>query len=842
MNAWPQGSGDMARRIQAHDWTGTDLGPPHRWSHSLRTTVDLMLGSGHAMQLAWGAQRTVLYNDAYAPMLGGHHPRALGLPFHQAWPDVWTDIEPLVERVFAGETVRFDDMPLRMQRNGFDEETWWNFSYSPVRDESGAVAGLLNVTVDATPQHRAQQAERERDEAHARIQRSEARFRALMEAGGNSLYRMSPDWRLMFQLDSQGLASTTEPIDNWVEKYIPAEERGAVFDAIGMAIRSKSLFELEHRVYQADGRIGWVLSRAVPLLGADGQITEWFGAASDVTARKLAEQQLREREERHAFLLKLGDALRPGADADAIGDTATRLVAEHLHLDRCCLAQLSQEAGTYQIAHEWRAAHLPSILGEHDLRNFSSAMQRMETQPLSIADVQSDETLSERDRQSLAAMAVGAVLVAPLRDGPRHCVWAMAAAATAPRAWTCDERRLLEEAAERTWAAMQRARAETALHEADRRKDQFLAVLGHELRNGLAPLVYNVKIGNRARDNLELMQQLFVRSDRQLHHLVHLVDDLLDVARITTGKISLQMELLKPREFVGLALDACRADAERRHHRLTVTDETTSDLHVRGDRVRLTQVMSNLLSNATKYMDEGGSITVHLAQDQGHAILQVRDTGIGIPASALAQVFGLFTQVREQQAYSAGGLGIGLAIVKQLVEMQGGSVGVASEGTGRGSVFTVRLPIVPAEMSQGMAATAVGQTACPQDALCILVVDDQRDAAHALSELLRVLGHDAQAVYGGPEALESVRQRRPDLVLLDLSMPDMDGFEVARQLRSAFAAEPRMHVVALTGLGQAIDRQRTQAAGFDGHLVKPANEAELDAVLSQARRPSTVRA
>lgn len=280
----------MARRVRMHDWGATPLGPIERWSPTQRAIVDLVLASGHAAQLAWGRERIFLYNDAHAPMLGGRHPSALGMSFRHAWPDIWKDLEPLVERAFAGETVRLDDLHLVMTGNGHAEDTWWSLSCSPVRDERGAVIAVLNVTVDATAKHR-----------------DDARLRALIKAGGSTLYRMSADWRTMFQLDSDRLSNTTAPTENWLDQYIPEEDVPAVRDAVEKAIRSKSLFELEHRVRQADGSIGWVLSRAVPMLGADGQITEWFGAGSDVTTRKIAIETMRESEERLALAIRIGE-------------------------------------------------------------------------------------------------------------------------------------------------------------------------------------------------------------------------------------------------------------------------------------------------------------------------------------------------------------------------------------------------------------------------------------------------------------------------------------------------------------------------------------------------------
>lgn len=833
MTDWPVGSSEMHRRIRAHDWAGTPLGAVETWSPGLRNTVELILATGHAMQVAWGPERIMFYNDAYAPMLGERHPAALGIRFREAWPEIWKDIEPLVDQVFSGETVRFDDMPLLMTRHGFDEETWWNFSYSPVRDDSGAVAGLLNVTVDATQRHHAERIARERDEATALLRDNEARFRALATAGGNSIYRMSADWRTMYQLDSQSLAASTEPIEDWVEKYIPEEDLPFVLGAIQQAIRTKTLFELEHRVRLADGSIGWLVSRAVPLLDTEGRITEWFGAASDVSPRKEMEERLRESQERHTFLLKFSDALRALSEPARIKIAATRLIGEKLAVNRAFYADAENDHWIVTRGHERGIAPLPdrpfpmAAYGDWIIDGFKVG------QALIVNDMENDHRFDEPTRVAHLDLDIRAEIALPLvRDG--QLVSMVVAHAAVPRAWSEQDLSLLEEAAQRTWAAVERARAEAALLVADRRKDEFLAVLGHELRNGLAPLVYNTEIGNRSSADASMLKELFAKTGRQLHHVVRLVDDLLDVARINSGKIALNLERVSAREIVNLAVDACRADIDRKGHRLAIVEDAHSVLAIHGDRVRLTQVVWNLLSNATKYMDAGGTITVRIARNGDAAVIEVSDTGIGIPPTALPQVFDLFTQVRNQQAYSAGGLGIGLSLVKQLVELQGGRVTATSEGVGRGSTFSVRFPVA----THGAAPESPGAGGLPAraPALHVLIVDDQKDSADALAELLGMEGHDTSVAYGGAQALDRVQQMRPDLILLDLGMPGMDGFEVARRLRLEFPAEPRMWIVALTGWGQDADRQQTTRASFDGHLTKPPRTEDLQAVLARAAR------
>ena len=278
----PAAADSMAAATDAFDWSATPLGARADWPVSLRTAVDMMLASRFAMLIAWGPERTFLYNDAYAPFLGTRHPSALGKPMQEVWPDVWDDIGPFVERALAGETVAIENLHLVMTRNGYSEDTWWSFSYSPLRGDAGEIAGMLDVAVDTTP---TVLAGRRIAEEGARLADSEARFRALVSSTSDVIYRMSADWQEMQQLDGRGfLADTDAPSIRWVEAYIPDDDRPGVLAAIDEAIGAKKPFVFEHRVRQADGSIGWAASRAVPILGDDGAIVEWFGTATDITS------------------------------------------------------------------------------------------------------------------------------------------------------------------------------------------------------------------------------------------------------------------------------------------------------------------------------------------------------------------------------------------------------------------------------------------------------------------------------------------------------------------------------------------------------------------------------
>ncbi|SEP25501.1 PAS domain S-box-containing protein [Methylobacterium sp. UNC300MFChir4.1] len=284
----------MADLFLRHDWASTPLGRREAWPVVLRTTVDLMLASLHPMCVMWGPSRIFLYNDGYADILGARHPSALGLPGEDVWPELWDEIAPLVDRTFGGESFAFRDQPLTMTRNGFEEQVWYDFAYSPVRDERGAVVGLLNVTSDCTARVVSQ---RERDAAIERLRAGEERLAALVEASSDSLYSMSPDWQEMRTLQGRGfIADTDAPSVRWMDEYLFPEDQGEVRAEIAAAVGKSEPFQLEHRVRLADGGAGWIFSRAVPVRDKEGGVTEWFGMAADVTERHRAVEQLRESE------------------------------------------------------------------------------------------------------------------------------------------------------------------------------------------------------------------------------------------------------------------------------------------------------------------------------------------------------------------------------------------------------------------------------------------------------------------------------------------------------------------------------------------------------------------
>jgi signal transduction histidine kinase len=372
----------------------------------------------------------------------------------------------------------------------------------------------------------------------------------------------------------------------------------------------------------------------------------------------------------------------------------------------------------------------------------------------------------------------------------------------------------------------ERIRAENSLKEAVVKRDEFLAMLSHELRNPLSPLrnASHMLMQGETQDPKIIWSRGVIA--RQLKHMIRLVDDLLDVSRIARGKIVLLSETVLVKDVVAAAVETVQPLFESKQQRLTV-EPVDESLQVRGDPVRLAQIIGNLLHNAAKYTGEGGEITLAGVGVGKHVEVSVRDTGIGIASEAMPHIFELFTQIPSDRASTTGGLGIGLALVRALVELHGGEIRAASKGQDQGSEFTVRLPLLIPDAPAVDAAPATQKTEAPmQIRRNILIADDNQDALESLALMLRMEGHEVVCASDGEEALALAGQRKPEIVVLDVGMPKLDGCEVARRIRAEAWGRGAI-LVALTGWGQDVDRRRSREAGFDMHLVKPVDPATL---------------
>jgi signal transduction histidine kinase len=549
-------------------------------------------------------------------------------------------------------------------------------------------------------------------------------------------------------------------------------------------------------------------------------------------------ESLRASEARQAFLLRLSDALRPLSDPAQVQEQAARCLGEYMAANRCqyCEALADEDTLLWGPGYEVGVAHLEGLIRISDFD--ASILTLFRAGGTLVIDDTGDKSRDEPHLAAFAAAQIQAALAVPLvKDG--RLVAVLSLHHGSPRHWTDSQVTLAEDVAERTWAAVERARAEealrhseAALREADRRKDEFLAILAHELRNPLAPIRNALHLLRIASDRIST-ERVHAMLDRQVNHMVRLLDELLEVSRVSRGVIELQRRRLNLAAVVGDAVESSRPAIEQGRHTLQVT-LPPQPVCVDGDPLRLAQVLSNLLNNAARYTDPGGHIALTLSSASDEASLAVCDSGIGIAQDQLAGVFAMFGQIDRRDPRSQGGLGIGLALAQHLAQMHGGRVEAASEGPGRGSCFTLRLPLAPEHAGPGVPHRADDAPGGLKPRR-VLVIDDNRDAADSTGMLLGTLGVEARVAYDGQAGLATLAAWKPDAVLLDLGMPAMDGFEVARRIRAAPGLQG-LAVIALTGWGQQEDRQRTLEAGFDHHLVKPADPQALRAVLDALAR------
>jgi PAS domain S-box-containing protein len=380
----------------------------------------------------------------------------------------------------------------------------------------------------------------------------------------------------------------------------------------------------------------------------------------------------------------------------------------------------------------------------------------------------------------------------------------------------------------------ERKRAAEALKEADRRKDEFLAILAHELRNPLAPLRSALDLLHSARDDPTVMEQVRSVMERQVSHMGRLIDDLLDISRITSGKLDLRKERVELAVVVPNAVEVARPLIEAQAHELTVVLPAEA-IHLHADPVRLAQVFSNLLNNAAKYTLKGGHLWLTAEQREGEVVISVRDTGIGIATEQLTHLFKMFSQITPALERSQGGLGIGLALVRGLVELHGGRVEAYSAGLGKGSTLTVRLPAIAVSEGVAQASGVTCPNAGPAPKCRILLVDDLPDTVESMGTMLRLAGHDVQTAHDGLEAVQAAATFRPDVVILDIGLPKMNGYEAARHIREQPWGK-RILLIALSGWGQDEDKRRAAEAGFNFYLTKPVEPTTLEKLLASFNR------
>jgi PAS domain S-box-containing protein len=779
---FPSGASEMAGRIRTFPWADTPLGPVETWPDALRTLVGVMLESYRPMFLTWGSRRTLLYNDRFTMLLGALHPDALGRALPEAWPELLQAVGPLLAQASAGQLAHAEEVPVYLRRFGTRVRSRFAVSCAPVRLEDGHVGGIIGMCEEPADPSRAARAQRE----------SAARFRAVFETSGVGMAQVDATGRLVEV--NQRLCEmlgyrSSELVGRMPGDLAHPEDREADETGMEALLRGESVeHHVELRMLHRDGAIVRVAKHARPVRDEQGCVASAVILLEDITARHATESALAEGEARFRALVEgLAQAVW---ETDAEGVVVTD--------------SPSWRAYTGQRLEEWLGYGWVNAIHPDD-RAYAEAQWRDAVSRGATVNAEF------RLRRAEGGWRWTNVIAAPIR-GPDGAI--------------------------RKWVGMNvdisaRHAAEEGLREADRRKDEFLATLAHELRNPLAPIRHGLELLRLAEGNTELLARTRVMMGRQVDMLVRLVDDLLELSRIARGKIELRRERVLLADVVRAAVESSLPQIEGARHRLAVS-VPIEPLMVDGDPVRLAQVLANLLNNAARYTPTGGDISLHARRSADGVAIAVRDNGIGIPPEMLPCVFDLFTQVEGAATREQGGLGLGLALVQRMVSLHGGRVEARSDGAGTGSEFLVHLPVAGDAPSAVPPASEHGAGFAVQR---VLVVDDNHDAADSLGALLQHLGLGVRVAYDGTAALEALGEFEPDLVLLDLGMPGMDGYATAQRMRERPAGRDAM-IVALTGWGQERDRRRVLAAAFDRHLLKPVALETLHELLLARRAPA----
>jgi len=554
-----------------------------------------------------------------------------------------------------------------------------------------------------------------------------------------------------------------------------------------------------------------------PIFGNDGTVEAIAGATRDVTERKQAE-------ERATFLSDLSGHLMSLSSETEIVTEAVRMLGQHLGVQRCYFIESLKDENLLRVAPDWHREGAISITGDYTIDSFGGEewWYRYSAGPLMIEDVEKDPLTAAR-AGAYFDLGIRSFITQPYRRvGPWSVV--LAVTESAPRIWTEAEVILLDNVAARVWPLVEQARGIESLRESDRRKDQFLATLAHELRNPLAPVLTGLEIMRRASGDPKMVEQITGIIERQTRQMAHLINDLLDISRVNTGKITLKKEAVSFARILQNSIEASQPLFDERRHHFTSSLPPESAI-IEADPSRIAQVVSNLLSNAAKYTPEGGRISLESGITSSEAWVRITDNGQGIEPEEQDAIFDLFHQTKNG---SADGLGIGLTLVRSLLRMHGGTITVRSAGSGHGSEFTLHLPgsILAHTAADGIEPILALIPAAKR----ALVVDDGKSNADVLAMLLKLEGLEVEVAYNGLEGLEKSRTFRPHFVLMDIGMPIMDGLEAAAHMRSEKLPAT---LIALSGWGREEDRKRTKEAGFDYHLTKPVSPADLQNVLAK---------
>jgi PAS domain S-box-containing protein len=765
---------NMRTLIHDFDWCTTSLGSLDQWPVNLRALTDVMLDSAEPIVIWWGVEYVQIYNDAYAPrVVSQSGDVALGQPAAVTWGPGWALFEPFAKEVHAtGSPKTFSDFAFNVKQDGKLREAHWTWSLTPIRDDDGLVKGVLLFSSEITE-------------------------RILIERRHQTLDLLREELNLLKHPDHLTLAlnraAAFNPTDLLSVKLLPrraadlpiqtrvdAAEVGINVDlAIDFMPDSQVVLDRNYRIF----------CEQVTLLIASAQ-----QRIENEASRRLVEA------ERDRLLL---DA--PVGAAVMLGPDLTYQLVNAVY------AEVSGRPAEEMVNRPFVEVY-PELEGSPVHEKFKEVYRSGEpfvSQPTLVQIHRNGGALDDR---------YFTYNLSPLRTLAGNVSGLMVIAVDI------------------TTEVESRAQVEqlnVELKAAARAKDEFLAMLAHELRNPLAPIGAAAEILQMVKLDEKRVRQTSQVIGRQVKHMTGLVDDLLDVSRLTRGLVELAQGPVDIQQVVHDAVEQVTPLIQSRKHHLALHLPRVTAM-VNGDKKRLVQVIANILNNAAKYTPERGDIVLRVDVQPFHVVIEVKDNGIGMAPDLVARAFDLFAQAERTPDRSSGGLGLGLALVKSLTELHDGYVSCESPGADKGSTFTVQLPLraqVHDELHLQNVEPGVGQDL---NSLRILVVDDNEDAASLLAMLLETSGHQVIVEHSARRALDRAKQEAPHICILDIGLPEMDGFELAIRLRAQPETANSL-LIAVTGYGQEEDRKATRNAGFDHHLVKPADIKTLTSIIAEAK-------
>jgi PAS domain S-box-containing protein len=772
--------------------------------------------------------RIIKVNDKYCQITGYTEEELQSMRFSElTHPDDRQENWELFSRAVRGELPFYINEKRYVRKDG--SIIWVRLNAACIRDNDGTPVRTVAVCEDITVSK----------QTKTDLQKSEERLRAIITASTDVVYSMSADWSEMLELRSQDFLAATERLNpKWLEEYIPTDEQPLVKSTVDRAIQSKSTFELEHRIIQEDGNVGWTFSRAIPIFNDNGDIIEWFGVATDITERKFREANL-------TLLAEISKDFASFLIEDEIVQSVGKRLGTSLNISGCFLAEINEVQGTSTIDYYWSDGNLPDVTGVHKHMSFVTNEYNGTLWSGEAVVIQNTQANSHTNAKGFAAFSIFAYITVPFYQQDK-LKYLFTVTNSTPRNWRDCEIDIIREVANRMFLHIQRFRAEALLRkseeryrilseqlqEANRRKDEFLGTLSHEIRNPMASITLGLSLLERSFLDEAKVKQAMSIMKRQVSQLSRLIDDLLDVTRISRNLILLKKEQVELNALILSTLEDYQAMYQDKGIELALM-LSPIPLYVEADPNRLVQILGNLLHNAIKFTGAGGVIRVTLSLDTlGQlAVVCIEDNGIGMEKKTVESLFIPFLQADSSLDRSNGGLGLGLALVKGLIELHGGTVKAYSDGLGKGSKFTLCLPLAKEYNSELGGDNSPGKSKCRHR---VLIIEDIKDVADILKLLLEEEGHDIKVANDGTAGIAMAKEFQPDVILCDIGLPGMDGYQIAKTLRSDKELQNTL-LISLTGYARPEDVKRSQEAGFHFQLAKPIDLDKLRQSLAQAK-------